>query len=188
MLASADSTSQRRAWQRTFILIAAALCAWTLQTSTARADMTIGADLDMHVPLSVNNVNTGAGFGIRLGTELHLPLIVLNPEFGFNYASFSKDQPPTVYRGVAGLRLGIGELIRFGVYAHVGFGYVSWEPSPYNYNHSGLTYDAGIFLEFTALPLLNIGVHAGYARMASKDEQPDPLQWLSLGLHATIVF
>jgi hypothetical protein len=174
--------------QRTLFLIAAALCAWTLQTSTARADMTIGADLDMHVPISINNVNTGAGFGVRLGTELHLPLVVLNPEFAFTYASFSKDQPPTVYRGVAGARLGFGELIRFGVMAHVGFGYVNWKPGPDNYSHSGLTYDIGIFLEFTALPLLNIGVHAAYNRMASDEGQPDPLQWLSVGLHATIVF
>lgn len=187
MLAS-DCRSQRRALQRMLVLVAAALCAWTLQTSTARAETTIGADLDMHVPLSINNVTTGAGFGIRLGTELHLPLIALNPEFGFTYAEFSKDNPPTVYRAIAGARLGIGELIRFGVLAHVGFGYVNWKPAPDNYSHSGLTYDAGIFLEFTALPLLNVGVHGIYNRMAADDDQPQTLHWLSIGLHATIVF
>jgi hypothetical protein len=188
MLASTDAASRRRALPQTFFLIAAALCAWTLQTSTARAETTIGADLDMHVPLSINNVTTGAGFGIRLGTELHLPLIAVNPEFGFTYAEFSKDTPPTVYRAIAGGRIGIGELVRFGVLAHVGFGYVNWKPAPDNYSHSGLTYDAGIFLEFTALPLLNIGVHATYNRMASADDQPQTLHWLSIGLHATIVF
>jgi hypothetical protein len=187
MLASSDFMASKRFASRTLLAVAAALCAWTLQAGSAHASTTIGADIDMHVPISVNDVNTGAGFGIRLGQELHLPLISLNPEFAFYYASFTKDAPPTVYRGVAGGRVGIGELLRFGVLAHVGFGYVDWEPLPDDYSHTGLTYDAGIFLELTALPLLNVGVHATYNRIASADNQPETLHWMSLGLHATVV-
>lgn len=186
MLASADFTS-KGFFGRALLLFAAGLCAWTLQTSTAQASTTIGADLDLQVPLEINNVSTGAGFGIRIGQELHLPLVSLNPEFAFYYASFSKGEPPKVYRGVAGGRIGFGELIRFGVLAHVGFGYVNWEPAPDDYSHSGLTYDAGIFFELTALPLLNIGVHGAYNRMTGTDKQPETLHWLQLGLHATIV-
>lgn len=189
MLASADFTASKgfSFLARTLLLFAAVLCTWTLQTSSAQASTTIGVDVDLHVPLEINNVSTGGGFGIRIGQELHLPLISLNPEFAFYYAEFSKDAPPKVYRGVAGGRIGIGELVRFGVLAHVGFGYVNWEPAPDDYSHSGLTYDAGIFLEFTALPLLNVGVHGAYNRMTAKDDQPETLQWLQLGLHVTLV-
>ena len=96
---------------------------------------------------------------------------------------------PGTILALVSLALGavVGELLRIGVMAHVGFGHVSWEPAQKDWSHSGLTYDAGLFLEFTALPLLNIGVHAAYNRIASKEEQPDTLQWMQLGLHATLV-
>lgn len=173
--------------RHTLLLFAAGLAAWTLQTGSAQASTTIGADLDLHMPLEINNVSTGGGFGIRVGQELHLPLIAFNPEIGFNYVSFSKEAPPKVYRVIAGGRIGVGELVRFGVLAHIGFGHVSWAPSPNDYSHSGLTYDAGLFLELTALPLLNIGIHGAYNRMAADDDQTDTLHWVQLGLHATLV-
>lgn len=191
MLASADCATSngfaRRLLRQSFLLFAAALCAWTLQTSSARADTTIGLDLDLHVPLSINNVDAGGGFGIRIGQQLHLPLVVINPEFGFTYASFSKDEPPKMYRGIAGGRIGFGELMRFGVLAHIGFGYVDWERGPNDWSHTGLTYDAGVFFEFTAIPLLNIGVHAIYNRIAASDDLNDTLHWMSLGAHLTLV-
>lgn len=165
------------------------LCA--LSTQRAHAQTTIAGDLDLQVPVSINGVQTGAGFGIRVGQELHLPLISINPEIGFTYASFTKNEPPKVYRGIAGIRAGFGELFRFGVVAHVGFGYVSWEPrygeGRVDVSHSGFTYDAGAFIEFTALPLLNIGVHAIYNHVSADDEQRDTLHWMQLGLHATLV-
>lgn len=191
MLASTENKASTkfaaRALRHTLLALAAALSVWTLQTGTARASTTIGADLDLHVPLQINEVNTGGGFGIRLGQELHLPLVSVNPEIGFNYVSFSKEDSPKLYRVIAGARLGFGELMRFGVMAHVGFGHVSWEPAPDNYSHSGLTYDAGMFIELTALPLLNVGLHGAYNRMAGEDDQPDTLHWLTFGLHATLV-
>jgi hypothetical protein len=191
MLASADFKASNgcagRTLQHIVLLTAAVLSAWTLQVSSARADTTIGADLDMHVPLQINNVSTGAGFGIRLGQELHLPLVSVNPEIGFTYASFSKDAPPKIYRGIAGIRLGVGELLRVGVLGHVGFGHVSWAPTSHDYSHSGLTYDIGLFLELTALPLLNVGIHGAYNRITADDDQSEKLHWLQLGVHATLV-
>jgi len=191
MLASTDprcsSAVSTRGLPRVLLGMLAAACAWSLQLGAAQASTTIAGDLDLHVPVSINGVGTGGGFGIRIGQELHLPLVSVNPEIGFTYASFSKDAPPDIYRGIAGVRLGVGELIRFGVMAHIGFGYVSWKPLPRNYSHSGLTYDAGVFVEFTALPLLNIGVHAAYNRMSDDEDQPDILHWMSLGVHGTVV-
>jgi hypothetical protein len=186
---SCSARGSVRAWaMRLAFAVGAVLCTWALPLSAAHASTTIAGDLDLQVPISINHVTTGAGFGIRLGQELHLPLVALNPEIGFTYATFSKDNSPTVYRGIAGVRLGFGELLRFGVLAHVGFGYADWKLDTQSLSHSGFTYDAGIFFEVTALPLLNVGVHAAYNHMAAKDDtQKDPLQWLQLGAHVTLV-
>jgi hypothetical protein len=69
----------------------------------------------------------------------------------------------------------------------VGFGYVDWSPAPNDYSHTGLTYDAGLFFEITAIPLLNIGVHAIYNRIAADEELEETLHWMSLGAHVTLV-
>jgi len=187
-------------------LCAALLCGWALAPRTARADTTIAGDLDFDVPVSTDYAKTGGGFGIRLGQQLHLPMIVLNPEIGFAYASFAERNSdagfggPTIYRGIAGVRLGVGELLRFGLLGHVGFGYVSFDvPAPvkklFDPNHTAFTYDVGLFLDFTALPLLDIGVHAAYNHVAGKENEVggvkttlDPLQWMQLGAHAALVF
>ena len=83
--------------------------------------------------------------------------------------------------------------------AHVGFGYASWsrkaaetgdiQINTSDRSHSGFSYDAGLFLDFTALPLLNIGVHAAYNRLAQKENDPDSkLQWMTIGVNAALVF
>src|SRR2546423_11521635 len=97
----------------------APLLATTLAAGVVRAGPTIGADLDLGFPLHSRG-DSGGGFGIRLGQELHLPLVALVPELGFTYHKFSGDYGPKIYRGIAGLRLGIGEVIRPGVFAHLG--------------------------------------------------------------------
>jgi hypothetical protein len=178
-------------------LCAAIACGWLVAPPTARADTTIAGDLDIDVPVSTDYAKTGGGFGIRIGQELHLPLIAINPEVGFAYASFADHNSdlgysgPTIYRGIAGLRLGVGELFRIGVLAHVGLGYISVDvPAALKLadpSHTAFTYDVGLFLDFTALPLLNIGVHAAYNRVAGKDNY-EALQWMQLGAHAALVF
>jgi hypothetical protein len=184
---------RRAAWP---VACAALVSAWLLAPQAVHADTTIAGDLDFNVPVSSNYAQTGGGFGIRLGQQLHLPLISLNPEIGFAYASFAQRRSslgvsgPTIYRGIAGLRLGVGEVLRFGLLAHVGYGYVSVDvPAAVKLDdpsHTAFTYDVGLFLDFTALPLLNIGLHAAYNRVSGK-ERLDPLNWMQLGAHAALV-
>jgi hypothetical protein len=155
----------------------------------ARADTVVAADLDFVVPINdeSDDISSGAGFGIRLGHQLDVPAVVLTPEIGFTYASF--DGGVKAYRGVGGLRLGVGEILRPGVFAHAGIGRLSVDvpsgvPDP---SHTAFTFDAGAFLDFTLLPFLNIGAHAAYNRQAGSDEL-DAFQWASLGAHAALVF
>lgn len=161
----------------------AALFATTIEPSTAHAKTAIAADLDYAAPID-SDAKSGAGFAIRLGQQIHVPMIVLTPEIVFADHTFS-DSGPTAYRGLAGLRLGFGEIIRPGVYAHLGFGSLSLpDPEP---SHTAFTYDGGAFLDLTVLPLLDIGVHGAYNRLNS-GKGVEPFEWVTLGAHAALIF
>src|SRR5436190_24251255 len=81
------------------------------------------------------------------GQQVHVPAIVLNPEIGFNYDTFGGDAGPIVYRGIFGLRLGVGEVLRAGLYGHVGLARIDFTQIP-DYSHTAFSYDVGTFLEF----------------------------------------
>jgi hypothetical protein len=168
----------------------AVVSALTLLTSTyAHADPTVAVDLDYAKPIDQDDISSGGGFGIRLGQQLRAPGIVLTPEVGFTYAQFGNDLSPKVYRGIGGLRLGVGEIFRPGVFAHAGIGRISLD-APAGVDdpsHTGFTFDAGAFLDFTLLPFLNIGVHGAYNRLSGSDEF-DAFQWATFGAHGALVF
>jgi hypothetical protein len=171
---------------RTLIVAALGVSVWLGSADSARADTAIAADFEARVPLAIDDIKSGPAFGIRLGQQLHLPLITLTPEIGFNWGSFSDG--PTMYRGILGARVGIGEILRFGVTAHIGFGHYSWEIATIEQSHTGFTLDGGLFLDLTVLPLIDIGVHAGYARISGDSGKGlDPVQWLAFGLHAALI-
>jgi hypothetical protein len=157
--------------------------ATTFSAAPAQAKTAIGADLDFAMPID-SDMKSGAGFAIRVGQQLRAPFVVLTPELVFSDHSFT-DDGPTAYRGLAGLRLGIGELIRPGVYGHLGFGSLSM-PDPFP-SHTAFTYDAGIFLDLTVLPLLDVGVHGAYNRLNAGDGVPT-FEWATIGAHAALVF
>jgi len=149
----------------------------------AQAKTAIAADLDYAAPID-SDMKSGGGFAIRVGQQLHVPMLVLTPELVFSDHTFA-DNGPTAYRGLAGLRLGVGELIRPGVYGHLGFGSLSMpDPVP---SHTAFTYDAGIFLDLTVLPLLDLGVHGAYNRLNAGDGVPT-FEWATIGAHAALVF
>ena len=166
-------------------LAAAALLALWAAPSTARADLTIAGDLEADVPVSLEGISAGPGFALRIGYQLHLPLVTLTPEIGFHYASF--DPEPTLYRGIAGGRLGIGEVFRVGVFAHIGIGHASIDTGLIDASHTAFTFDLGAFLDLTILPLIDIGIHVGYGNL-SPDGDGDALQWIPIGAHVAIVF
>jgi hypothetical protein len=162
---------------------ALALSAWG---AAAEAKTTIAGDLDYAAGIDSGGARPGGGFGIRVGQQIHVPLVVFNPELGFTYHSFSKDSSPKVYRGIAGVRLGVGEILRPGLFAHVGLGRLDLAGLP-DRSHTAFTYDAGVFIDFTALPLLDIGVHAAYNRVTESNSGPT-FQFGTAGAHLALVF
>jgi hypothetical protein len=171
---------------RVLIVSGLAVTAWLGTADRARADTAIAVDFEARVPIDLDNVSSAPALGIRLGQQLHLPFLILTPELGFNWGHFGDG--PTIYRGIAGARVGFGEVLRFGVNAHIGFGHYSWEFGGIESSRTGLTLDGGLFLDLTVLPLVDVGVHMGYARMAGNDDDGvEPLQWLAFGLHAALI-
>lgn len=166
---------------------AAALSAVAVSTfffsRSAEAAPTIGADLDVTFPTHSRG-DSGGGFGIRLGQQLHVPLAVLTPEIGFSYHNFSGDFGPKIYRGLFGLRLGFGEVLRPGAFAHVGIGH--FVPT-FGDNRNAFAFDAGGFLDLTIIPLIDVGAHAAYNRVDA-DYSSGAYGYVTVGLHAALVF
>jgi hypothetical protein len=131
-------------------------------------------------------VSSGWGFGFRLGSQLHAPLVAVTPELGFTYHTFSGDVGAKVYRGIAGVRLGVGEVIRPGVFGHAGFGWRKLDLASQSETDSSFTYDVGAFLDFTLLPVLNIGVHGAYNQWTGGSQAS--FQFATVGVHGALIF
>jgi len=182
----------------------------SLQTQSAHAQTSLAVDLDAARPWTIDDLGTGAGIGIRIGMPLETTTILLSPELGFSYTGFTKDgnqtHPPSVMRGVVGIRFGVGDTVRFGGMTHFGFGYARWpqhwyvndyvsvtdaqgrERSGYqDLSHPCFTYDAGLFLEFSASSSVDIGLHVSYIRVTDDPKQIEPLDWLQVGLQASFI-
>ena len=169
------------------LALAACAGAW-LAPSTAHA-LQLGADLEYDIPTTDagldGDLDSGLGFALRLGWPLHLPALVLTPEVGYHHATFGDDV--TLNRGFVGARVALGEIFRVGAYAHVGVGNAAYHiPGP-DQDVTDATYDIGGFFDFTLLPLLNVGVHAGYGHLKG-DDNFGALGWVPLGVHAELVF
>jgi len=200
-------------WLRALTLV---LGVWSTELPKAGAQTMIAADLDLARPWTIEDLGVGGSVGVRLGVPLLGDTVSLIPELGLNYTAFRKHgnqaHPPAVYRGVVGLRLAIGHIVRFGGMAHFGFGYVHWPKHWYenefggvmvtdqgvrdvdagdrfgyqNLSHSCVTYDAGVFLEFSPTPDTTLGLHAAYNRVSDDRKQIEPLDWAQIGLHGSL--
>jgi len=161
------------------LALASGTVCWAL-AGTAHAATTVMGDLDYALPIS-SPYHAGPGFGVRFGQQIHIPLLTLTPELGFTYQSLRDD--PAVYRGVVGLRAGIGEVFRPGIFAHVGLGTLGRGVPP----KARVTYDGGVFLDLTLIPLITFGAHIAYQHLNAVKDQ-EALRCMLLGVHAGLVF
>jgi len=154
--------------------------------SPAFAEGMAAFDVDYAAPMDSEGVSSGYGFGVRLGGQVHAPLIVLTPELGFAYHRFSGVAKQVTYGGIAGLRLGIGEVIRPGAFAHIGYGARKTELPGRADDSGALTYDVGAFLDFTLLPVLDLGVHGAYNNWTGSGQPSFP--FVTVGAHVALIF
>ncbi len=170
-------------------LLAAAL--FTCFASSAEAEegsddkstTVVAFDLNFLASLDEPGADIGGGGAVRLGRKLDLVLVSLTPEIGGGYDRFKGDNSVGIYRGFVGGRLGLGKIIEPSVFAHIGVGRLDANLG----SHTAIAYDAGIALDLTLLPLVNLGAHASYNALLPQGVFPS-FDWLSFGLHVALVF
>jgi hypothetical protein len=142
----------------------------------------IGVDFDYAASFGHADLSGGTGGAVRIGREFDLVLLTLIPEIGGNYETFSGAPDSRIYSGFAGGRLAVGKIIEPSIFAHVGVGHIDgWQ------DRTAPTLDAGLALDFTMIPLIDIGVHAGIATMLAT-QNDNGVSWGTAGLQAALVF
>jgi hypothetical protein len=176
-------------WATRLCLGALVLGYSTLSSGTAHADEGGGGKtqiaLDLDWAKALDGDANGGGGAIRLGYELDLVVLTLIPEIGGSYHSFS-DADTKLYRGFVGGRLRFAKVLEPGIYAHLGIGRADVD-RPLRPSWTAGTSDFGLLLDFTLLPVIEFGAHAGYAVQFGTDDA-DSFDWWNAGLHGALVF
>ena len=164
---------------------AATLLAWP---QTAAAETVVGVDLNFNDSIIGDEAGNGAGVDVYFGPRLNLAILTLTTELSGGFHDFAGALDPTVYRGMAGGRLGVGVIIRPSVFAHIGVGHLRYDDlfGDGREGRTNLAGDLGAALDFTILPLVDLGIQASYNTIAGDDDN-DPFEWLQAGAHITFV-
>ena len=158
-----------------------AVSAPALADSGSRGKTHIAVDFDFNTAVDAPSVESGGGGALRLGQKFDLLLISLTPELGGGYHAFSGGDAK-IYSGFLGGRLGVGKIIEPSVYGHLGLARLSGVES-----RTAPLLDAGLALDLTLLPLIDLGLHAGYNVMLPRDDG-SALKFVTLGAQAALVF
>ena len=164
-------------------LIASVLVFSATREARASSGTAIGVDLDYTNGINETGVGSGTGFNVRLGYKLDLLLAQITPEVGGGYHTFSGDAGAKFSRGFVGGRLAFGKILEPGVYAHLGYGHLGAEVG----GHSGATADAGLTLDLTLLPFIDLGVHGGYSGMLKSGDY-EAFDSYVLGVQGALIF
>jgi len=155
---------------------------------SAAAETTLGVDLAYNDTMREGTPETGAGIDLYVGPRMDLAILTLTTELMAGYHDFGGDFNPSVYRLLAGGRLGIGAVIRPNVFAHLGVGHLRYDDL-LNLERDGRTNlagDIGVGLDFTLLPVVDIGIQASYNAIAGNSTY-DPFEWWQGGVHVTFI-
>jgi opacity protein-like surface antigen len=181
---------------------AAALSAALAGARQARADIALGGDFDVGLPVAqstaVNYMSTGAGFDVRLGYRFRIPYqpLWVTPELAAGFTDLSAN----VIRVRPGVRVAFGNFVIPYVYTHVGFGWTSYDTlgtadrvgKAALLSAGGFAFDAGAGVDFAVLRRLTVGAHLGYNVVGvGQVDAGDPgwnAKWINVGLNATFHF
>jgi hypothetical protein len=171
------------------VLLAAALATFVAipRSALAEEDLSIGADLDW-LRARDPEPASGTGLGIRIGQRIHVPLLVVSPEISLGYGEIASEQLARLYRGTAGLRLGVGEILRPGAFLHLGVGRLEGleNAQTADRTRTAFTWDAGGFLDITVLPFIDVGAHVAWGSLAARHGAPS-YGFLMVGLQAALI-
>lgn len=142
----------------------------------------IAVDFDFTTAIDDKATDSGGGGQLRLGQKYDLLLVSLTPELGGGYHGFGGTSDAKLYSGFIGGRLGVGKIIEPSVFGHVGLGRLEGVVP-----RTAPILDAGVAIDLTLLPLIDLGLHGAYNVMMPKDDGT-ALKFVTLGAHAALVF
>jgi hypothetical protein len=168
------------------VLSVASVASWSRQA--AAADTPVALDLHYVAPTS-KGADGGAGVAGRIGQRFGSKPWVITPELQLAYETFGGSLEPRLYRGLGGLRVGYDIIaVRPGLYVHGGIARSHLDDiAARGLGHTAFTYDVGAFLDFTLLPLVNVGAHFAFNQMLNGNNGRPGFKWLAIGLHAELV-
>jgi hypothetical protein len=180
-----------RSWLTTWTVTLGIACGASLiGAPTASADdddgdswarFMVGLDLDYAYAIEEQSIESGGGGALRIGSELDLILVSLIPELYLSHHEFA-DMEASVTTGKVGGRVRIGKILEPGLYAHIGVASASQVGDSY----TAPAFDVGFTLDFTLIPLIDIGAHAAYNSVFAADGY-NPFRYALFGLHAALV-
>jgi hypothetical protein len=159
-------------------------------SGSAAAANTLGVDLSYNDAVNEAATSGGAGVDVFFGPRMDLGLVALTTELDAGFHDFGGGLEPTVYRGMAGGRLTLGAVIRPSVFAHIGVGHLRWNDVPgsdVRDSRTNFATDLGAALDFTILPLVDLGVQLSYNVVAAGSSEP-AFNWMQAGAHVIFVF
>jgi hypothetical protein len=155
-------------------LVVGIVCAVLFSARAAHAGLVFGADVRGSKPVGdgSDQLSTGLGIDVRLGYRLPLLGVDVVPELTFGFTQFGAANGGNTtlgfYTGMAGARVIVTmvPVLHPFVFAHVGLGHTDANGSGYDVTGSGTAFDGGGGVIFTALPIVDLGVFAGYTQVS----------------------
>lgn len=155
----------------------------------AHADPYVGLDVGAGVPIPDSfavEPKTGPSVNLRFGYRLPVPVVYLSAEALGSWQNFPGDAfTQRVLSGRGGFRVGLDALIGLKVYSHIGYTNLSGKGDELTVDIAGMSWDAGLAIDFTLLPVVDFGIHGGYTTLM--DDAGD-LNWVEAGAHVEVSF
>lgn len=147
-------------------------------------NFTLALDLDYASAISNDLIEKGGGGALRIGSQLDLFLVTLIPELSLDYHSFgaNENRDASVFTGKLGGRIRFLKIVEPGIFAHLGLGHIGGDRE---YSHTGVAFDAGVTVDLTIIPLIDLGLHAGWNRVFGGYDSG--FSYGTAGVHAALV-
>mgnify|MGYP001942562485 CR=1 FL=1 len=141
--------------------------------------------------LAATSSGEATSVSLRAGYQLPTPGLRIIPEVKAGLIRFGEDGLGNSAQEIrsmrAGLKVGLPGFISPAIYGHVGYGKLTGVEDTFPTIASGTTYDAGLALDLTLLPMINLGIHAGVNGMIDENRS-ETLRWYDAGAHIEVIF
>lgn len=168
------------------LLMAPGASAWA-------GDLLLGVDMGVSASSQDNpsRLGQGSSWGLRTGYELGIPVLRVIPEARLQFTELDAPDaaaPLQMTTARAGLKLGLEGLLGPALYGHLGYSHLSGDLEAVGGVPSlAPSYDMGIALDVTLLPVVNLGAYAGVQGLTG--DQPDQVwRQFEAGIHMEVVF